>query len=325
MRKFFLAALMTAFLGASLSAQQVLDDLIRASINNLASQQNRVLSVGIGSIPQAGTEVLSAFSHHLAGRIRSIAGNHNFLEVTALSRGISTVRPGAQQSRASITGNYTVLGDNVQVQLELIYENGTIASTDDFIVPIALLRQMGIELAPPNQQAVDRREQIIAEFDIPQAQDVAHVPTSQAFVINAWPSSESNTYVAGETLRFFVQSNRNCYFRLFYIDADNNMMILYPRNPNNPDNYLNANIRRQIPVTFVVQPPFGQETVIMEASSAQFDNLAQEIRTYLEPRPMTRQLTAAAFRGLGVAADGQSDSTSTRFNITTLPASPGGR
>jgi hypothetical protein len=115
-----------------------------------------------------------------------------------------------------------------------------------------------------------------------------------------WPDKESRIYVAGDTMTISLYASRDCWFKVYHIDVNNQMQLIYP-NQTDRNNTLKANILRVIPdnTEFEIGEPYGEETILAVFSEAPFENLEKDM---LYPVPATRESIsrAAGRRGLAV-------------------------
>jgi len=318
------------FISLTLLPAQDVDTQIRDAVNNLAARFNVTLDVSIGAVMMDGTNTPSAFSRFLSERVSHFAANNDMLRVIPLTRGLPAIRP-TMPRQGHITGSFMLLGDRVDITLRMVSDTGgeTLGS-QNFSIPAAELSRMGIAIEPENMQAVREREQILEDI-APSVQDysppppapAAHAAPRQALEIAAWPNTDTFTFIDGEELRITLVANQNSYFKVFHIDIYNQMQLIFP-NSVNRNNFIQANQPRTIPdapVWFRVQAPFGQDTIIVVASSRQFTNLEETIGG----QPVRLSHEAMLARGIGIqigpAPQHEAvETASVRFNFTSLPA-----
>jgi hypothetical protein len=298
---------------------QSLNVRIQQAVNDLSVRLNTSMDVSISSVIRDGVDTPSVFSRYVAGQISYYASNNDLFMVVASSRGMPLSRPTAARS-GIISATYFILGDNVEVTLQLT-SNNSIVNQTKFTVSMAELSGMGITIEPPNISAVQEREQVLERLNIPVAQDnsrpvpVQNTATQQAFELTAWPNTDTFTYIDGDEFKITLLSNRNCYFKVYHIDVNNQMQLIYP-NAVNSNNYLPANQQRTIPeapMQYIIQAPFGQDTILVVASTQQFTDIGAEIFN--------------ATRGIGMRIQelpnnqsATAETVSVRFSFTSLPA-----
>jgi len=100
--------------------------------------------------------------------------------------------------------------------------------------------------------------------------------TNLGINIQAFFDKESRTYYHRDQLNMTLTSDKDCYFKIIHIDADNQMKMIYPNSEDN-DNRLLANMRRAIFETAkcYLYEPYGEETIMVVASIEQFKNIEQ--------------------------------------------------
>lgn len=316
MKKLFLAACFLFCAAAALLAEDI-DGVVKRAVDGLSSRILYPLEVSVGDINLAGTESPSAFSRYLSNRIMAHAPNNLMFKVVPLSRGIDRVAPGGPE-RGVITGVFLREGAIVRVTLRLVTEpGGVVLDTRDFSVSAAELERLGIALLPENAtlEEIKKREELLN----PPA------PAVKAFILRAWPNSDTRTYFDGDELKINIAADADCFFKVYHIDLNGDMQLIYPTDKS-ADNRLRARVTRTIPesdaVTYVLQAPFGQDTIKVVAARRQFENLAAEFNKVWKADGETIR-RAESYRGLAMryAPDGPVvETVTTGFNFTVLPA-----
>jgi len=94
-------------------------------------------------------------------------------------------------------------------------------------------------------------------------------------------NSEDRMYMHRDSLKMSVKTDRDSFVKVIHIDANNRMKTIYP-NSSDRDNFLKANESRDLftSVQYLLYEPYGEERIIVVASTEQFPNIEQE---YLEP------------------------------------------
>lgn len=310
------------FIGITFLPAQQIDNEVRDAVNKLASRLNVLLEVNIGSITLDNTETPSEFSRLLAGKVNHYATNNDIFRVIAKSRGIPSTRPSGPP-KGTISGNFTVNGDKVTVTLELVLDSsGVRIGSQQFTLSLAELKKAGYEILPENintPQEAKEQEKIFT----PLAPVVSNASanTANALIIRAWPNSDTNTYIGGDELKISLESNQDCYFKVYHVDIDKKMQMIYP-NAQNMNNFMKANTVRTIPeggIRYNIESPFGQDTIMVVASKQQFHNIEAE---YSQIRAATRDVVLNVGRGLGVQNTQTAqpmETVTVSFNFTSLP------
>jgi hypothetical protein len=177
---------------------------------------------------------------------------------------------------------------------------------------------MGIEILPENfktQKDIEKEETLFTQID-----------TNNAFALKVYGSSESRTYYDGDKIKLTLLAEKNCYFKVYHIDVNKNMKMVYP-NSIDTNNQLTANKERTIPekTDFVMEAPYGEETILVVASETQFENLESETLNVVKLSKDTIAQATDASRGLSVQAKPatqQTVSVDARYTYTILNKKP---
>lgn len=314
MKKQFLAWFLL-ITGAALLAAEDYDGKIKTAVNALAERLTSPIEVSIGDIFIEGTQTSSGLSRFLINRIKAHAPDTGKFNVTVRSRGIDRVTVGPQ--KGIITGEFMLTGDTVYVTLRLVSESdGRILRPSNFTLSAADLKKDGVEIMPAG---VDP-DKLIEEDKI----IIPPTPPANAFKIEAWPDSDTHTYMVGDSMRINLLSSRDCYVKVYHIDVNRKMQLLFP-NRSERDNLLRANTPTIIPkgmVSIIVEKPLGRESIWVMASTVQFPNLESE---FIEIRNLSSD-TVNNVRGTRGArleynpASGDVLNAETLFSITILEA-----
>jgi hypothetical protein len=230
--------------------------------------------------------------------------------------------PSTGGQKALIQGSYHQSGDKIAITLSLVSErDGTVLASSSFTTTLAELDALNLNLLPENRKTeaeVLARETLLTTAEAP-----------PDFLVDAWPNEESRTYIDGNSMTIGLYSSKDCYVKVYHIDVNNNLQLIYP-NRIDRDNTLKADTERLIPEksSFVLGAPYGEETILAVFSSKQFENLEDELLT---PVPASRETLgrAASGRGLIVEAGNPARTSppeqivSRRFNYTIIPESLG--
>jgi hypothetical protein len=325
MKKIIVAVTLLAA-GAALLAAQDIDAGVKNAVDGLASRLNTVLEMSIGDITLAGTDTVSALSRNLQGRIEHHASNNPRMKVVVRSRGLNRV---SDRQKGIIRGTFVREGDMVRVTLKLVSDPGGVSlSSREFTIPVAELDRLGIAILPDNikdQDDAEDREEIISVVvpdpaPVPSPSTPAPAPAVQSFRLEAWPNSESRTYFDGEELTISLWADRDCYVKVYHIDVNSRIQLLYP-NSINRNNFLPATTEKIIPepgtTRINIEAPYGQETILIFASTRQFPGVEAEFQ---QVRQADRGTLSGVSRGARLQdVSGTLRNAETRFNITILP------
>jgi hypothetical protein len=309
---------------AGTAPAQDLDARVKQAVDALVARYNTPITVSVAAPTIGGTDSVSAFSGYLSGIIERCAINNTLYQVAEPTRGAPPIRSGGGQ-RGNIKGRYELVGDQVEVTLTLITEpEGNRVAAASFRISREELEKLNISVLPENRKTPAEVQTQAALFEnIPLSPPPAPSPPGE-LTAQIWPDKESRTYVDGETMSISLYASRDCWFKVYHIDVDNRMRLIYP-NQNDRNNTLKANTLRVIPENTVFQlgAPYGEETILAVFSDRPFENLEAELSAAI---PATRESIsrAAGQRGLSVqtkaAASPQETSRAARFSYTIVPA-----
>ncbi len=101
---------------------------------------------------------------------------------------------------------------------------------------------------------------------------------SAPLTVKAW--TDKKAYKEGEKVKIYIKGNKPFYARVLYKDASGATVQLLP-NPYRTDNYFNGGTIYEIPTgndkfDLEVSPPFGDENVLVYASSLPLGELSTE-------------------------------------------------
>jgi len=311
-----LSVLLCGFVCCGFIFGQNLETKIKESVDSLALRLNFAMDVSIGAIIRDGVNTPGSFSRYIAGKVSHFAANHSLFTVVTLTRGKPSRQGAARQG--IISGTYVVRSNVVEITLELT-SNNVVINSQSFTVPTAELNRIGITIDPPNNQSVRIRDEVFDKLNIPDTNDKdrpSPAPGNQkALEISAFPNTDTFTYIDGDELKINLISNQNCYFKVYHIDINNKMQLIYP-NTANKNNQLRANQQRTIPeapVRFNVQEPFGQDTILVIASIMQFTDIEVQIES--ASRNVVIQIQELQDNPSVISGE-----AATRFSFTSLPS-----
>ncbi|GHV10518.1 hypothetical protein FACS189491_00120 [Spirochaetia bacterium] len=277
MKKAFFIAALAALVGTgAVFAQslEAIEEQVDNAIRELGALTPGQMQVLIEPVTIEGTETTSRLSALLFSNIKSYAVNRsgNKFRIIERSRAIP---------QGVIAGTYTEYGDGIRVTLAL-HQNtpqDRILGSTSFTIPAADLQKANIAWLPENiptvTAAVEQNKTIEAAVveAITNVVPASIAVTPDTLEIDAWLDHADAVYTGGEEMKITLAANKDCYFKVYYVDASGAMTLLYP-NRRNRDNRLRANRERTIPESpmhFTIDPPYGQENVIIYASDKPFD------------------------------------------------------
>lgn len=103
---------------------------------------------------------------------------------------------------------------------------------------------------------------------------------SAPLMVKAW--TDKKEYQAGEKIKVYIKGNKPFYARVLYKEAGGELLQLLP-NPYRTENYFNGGVMYEIPAgndkfDLEVSPPFGEENVIVYASTSPLGEIGVETR-----------------------------------------------
>ncbi|MDR3138516.1 MAG: DUF4384 domain-containing protein [Treponema sp.] len=318
MKKVCLLTGILLFFGICVFSQDM-DTKIREAVDELVVKLNAPIEVSIGLISIAETNTPTEFSRYLHNKITSFAAGNNFYKVveeTGASRGVNRIRTGGE-TRGELTGMYQKIGGNVEVTLYLKSRSGgTAISSSGFSVPAAELEKMRIAILPANNASESHareKEAIFSALKERYPQEEA-IKRTEGFHIETWMDSVSGTYYEGDTMTVYFVSDRNCYYKMYYIDARGRMSMIYPTRGSG-SNFLRGNAVKEM--KFACTPPYGNETFLLMACEEPFAiNPAEYTAVDASTGAVERALRGLQYKeGGGVSAE---PAATARFSYTIL-------
>ncbi|MCX7990576.1 MAG: DUF4384 domain-containing protein, partial [Proteobacteria bacterium] len=96
--------------------------------------------------------------------------------------------------------------------------------------------------------------------------------------VKVW--TEKGEFKKGEKIKIYFKGNKPFYARIVYKQADGNLIQILP-NPYREDNYFQGGVVYEIPsgpdrFELEVTPPFGEENIIIYASTSQLGGIELE-------------------------------------------------
>lgn len=145
------------------------------------------------------------------------------------------------------------------------------------------------------------------------------------FMIRVAVDHEDRIYYEGETMTITVQSEKDCYLYLLYVNAEGDAAALFP-NKYQPDNLVRGGEAVQVPAQgdsfrFRASAPFGQELLHVVATLEPIKAFADKSLTSARVTPLTgRELR----KGMDVIQSEQSEEgwAEARIEIETRPGTP---
>ncbi len=290
-KKFFIMFLL--FLTGTVTAFGTdLETLLGKALNTLYRDTAKPMVICFGNFTYADKGLGSEFSHYLENHLTLALKKtpqfelfakdklENILEtqqlcLSDLFSGQDTIRAGNLKNiRAILSGRFFDAGLNVELFLELTgIETGTIIGSADIIIPKSII-PTNISLLPDNYK--DALAVLNELSDIQKDED-------ENLIVKAWTKrGNGGTYVEGEELRIHFYANQDCYIKMYHIDVNGNMQLIFP-NQYHQGNMIKKNTIYTIPddsygFAFTLGAPFGTEFIKIIASTEQFADVEDSFK-----------------------------------------------
>ena len=306
----FFAALVLLFAAQGWLWSESWETLLAERVRTLAMHSPGHLEITIAPPTFQGTGTTSAFSRRLYYLLDLLFARQNAFTVLPWQSDMPT---------GTIEASYTLDEDGTMVKVLLSLRSPAqelIASTELSIHRGELeLERLSIFPANiPNSAAASTWEALLQPLD-----RLGAGPLRVRIAAN----SETYTYYNGEALSLLAWSNQDCYIKIYHLNADRELSLIYP-NALDGDNFLPGGQAMVLPRNsrFVFQEPFGQESILVLASRTQFGTM--EIGS--PPVRATGTLISRIAQSGSLAATGRSASRTAfaahRFTVCALGAAP---
>ncbi len=168
-----------------------------------------------------------------------------------------------------LLGNYYDTGTDVSIYLKLIeVETGTIIASEEMII---LKNNISASIIPDNYSD--------ALYIINEITNISDT-SNEDLIVKAWiERGNGATYVDGEDLIINFFSSTDCYIKVYHIDVDGQVQLIFPNNYYLDNYIIEGEIYRitdtQYPFTFNLGYPFGTEFIKVIASTIQFADIEE--------------------------------------------------
>jgi hypothetical protein len=190
---------------------------------------------------------------HLVGATRGVGGVRRLKEEDAPTK--------------SVHGDYQVVGDEVEVHLQLSDALSSALEEKTVRLPLEQARRQGA-LLPENHERSQRAQESLSEEE------------PREFGLELWVDrGAGGAYELGATLQILVRSERDCYLKIVHVASDGSLQLVFP-NRYERDNLLAAKKVHRIggpdyAFQLTVSEPVGEESLFAYASTRQFDDVEQ--------------------------------------------------
>ena len=193
------------------------------------------------------------------------------LGLTGVTDESTSVEPGLLRGLEYIvSGTYFVGEGSISLFLKLIeIESGLVVGDSRLDIEKNSIPR-GISLFPPNYDD--------ALYIIEELSDISG--SGEGLDIRVWNTrGEGGTYRDGENLQVNFYSSTDCYIKLYHIDVNNKLSLIFP-NQYYSDNFIKAGKIYRIPdsrypFSFTLGSPYGIEFIKIAASTLQFDDIEE--------------------------------------------------
>ncbi len=264
-----------------------IDLQIAAAVNNMENNVLENMIIGVGNIVYSdnefGSEFSSIFKQKLFVAIQKserfeLSDTDNLdlireqwdFQHSGLVDENQAVRIGELDAvQALLLGKYFDNGYTVNVFLNLLdIENGSVLYAQELVIA---KRDISVSIIPDNlTDAVNIKNELSNIID----------SSNELSLINAWiERGNGATYKNNEELIINFFSNTGCYIKIFHIDVNGDVQLIFP-NEYYSDNYISANTIHSIPDSnypfkFNLGEPFGTEFIKVMASTVQFSDIEE--------------------------------------------------
>jgi hypothetical protein len=280
---------------AGLAADPV-DTILADAVDSL-STSGAAQVVSLGNFTYAHRNVGSSFSRYFEEKLAAALENHPGFQLFAreqleeilaaieislsdLFDPATAVESGHLRGiQALLGGRYFDEADSVRVYLTLIdVQSGLVTAGTQVVIPKVELPD-SLSVLPENYNDA---LSVIEELSRIQDSDPAD------FQVKLWTvRGEGATYRGGEELVIHLYSTRDCYVKIYQIDVERQVQLIFP-NRFFPDNFIRNGRVYKIPDTrypfrFVLGEPFGMEFVKLIASTLQFEEIEEDFQVLGSP------------------------------------------
>jgi hypothetical protein len=168
-----------------------------------------------------------------------------------------------------ISGRFFDTDETVQIFLELLnLETGMVLSSTEVRIPKNEI---------PTSVSIKPQKYNDSLYVLDELAEVENAD-NQDFIVKLWTKrGDGGIYVDGEKLIINFYTNRNCYIKVYHIDVQKNIQLIFP-NQFYSDNFIKKKKLYKIPgehysFSFILGEPYGTEFVKVIASTVQFTDI----------------------------------------------------
>ena len=256
------------------------DEEVQRAVSLMARAVDQRTTVAVGRISYADTQTVSSLSSWLKNSIISgaqrhrdkfqVATDNESSDFAVASRGLTVETPVLESPvQAVITGNFSPLGDDAEVLLQLTSTSGNreVLSSVRFVIPAAELDRRRLSLLPAQGTSATT----LVDFQARQQAVDPYSGRNNRFTFTVTPDVLDGIYYEDDFMTMRIFSERDIYFRIIHVDVNGNTQVIYPVSPND-NNFIRAGQTRRIPdnTRYRMTAPFGEEMILVSAYSQPF-------------------------------------------------------
>jgi len=138
---------------------------------------------------------------------------------------------------------------------------------------LRIIEKKDLGYTKDNKYCVWIKAEVIYLFNPANSYQDTDQSTNEPLFVKIW--TEKEKYFLNEKVKIFIQPNKDCYLRVIYNDAKNDLLQIFP-NKHKTDNHFKADKLYQIPddsdpYELTVSSPLGIERITVFASTSQFE------------------------------------------------------
>jgi hypothetical protein len=288
--------------------KRVIDSFANAVLDNNIRRME--ISIEPILLDGAAIKTPSGLSDFLDFYLRRYAPTSGAFSVVAKTRGTPP--------KGRLAGSYFHRTSYEDITIQLISADNIVIHTESFVIQAQQLELEGISPLPENRKTMD--DVLIAAAVLEPILETSSDYSTTDFYISIDANHENKTFYDGDRLVYTLFANKDCYFTLYLLDAEGNLAKIYPLTANH-NTFLPANQAWQLPGYFLMKKPYGEEVVIIVASTSKNENTL----TQLPAIPATREAISRISRGQSYIEDAPTPKVNNGliatafFNYTILP------
>ncbi len=288
MKKKILAVIFFTVLTSGLFAENM-DSLLDTLVKDFETGMDTRKVLGIGTFVYADKQLGSSFSHFLAEKVGMAFGKSRLFELAPRDK-LDEILEEIRFGMSGLVDDSSAVEPGMLKGLQLLLHGKFFESRTGVRVFIKLLDiETGIQIE--EEEINFNLRDIPAEISIrpDNYSDALYVidelsgimnSADGALAVKTWTRrGNGGTYKDGEQLVINFFSTKDCFIKIYHIDVNGNMQLIFP-NPFFTNNFLKGNKIYKIPdssypFTFDLGAPFGTEFIKVLASTVQFSGIEE--------------------------------------------------